>query len=86
MTKEDIFDHIQFLHANTTNGFYNYISQILLYNEDFRKALDELGLTYTTLNKRIIDNIKQYQKLNNLNFSMDLKVRGTAIVLKKLKK
>lgn len=86
ITKEDIFDHIQFLHINTTNGFYNYISQILLYNEDFRKALEELGLTYTTLNKKTIDNIKHHQKLNNLNFSIDLKVRGTAIVLKKLKK
>ena len=84
MTKEDIFDHLQFLHPDTTDGAINYITQLLLYNTDFKQFLDDLGLAHITLNKKTIDNIKQYQKEQNLKFTIDLKSGNKAIVLKNL--
>ena len=86
MTKEDIFDHLQFLHPDTANKFIDFITRLLLYDEDTKKVLDELGLAYITLNTKTINNIKKHQKEQDLKFSIDLKVRNTAIVLKKLLK
>lgn len=86
MTKEDIFDHLQFIHPDTTNGILNFITPFLLYNTDFKQYLDDLGLAHITLNKKIINNIKNYQKEQNLKFTIDLKPKNKAIVLKKLLK
>ena len=84
MTKEDIFDHLQFLYPNITNGIWSFITPLLLYNTDFKQVLDDLELAYITLNKNTIESIKKHQKEYELKFTIDLKPGNKAIVLKKL--
>ena len=94
MTKEDIFDYLQYLNTQRTikdeehneikKSFINFITSLLLYNTDTKEVLNDLGLVYTTLNNKIITNIKKYQKQHNLNFKVDFKSKMKVLVLKKL--
>ncbi len=94
MTVEEIFDHIQGLNVqrqirgedynNIYNNFINFIKSLLLYNTDTKKRLDELGFSYISLNSKIIENIKKYQKEQGFNFSISLKPKQKVVVLKKL--
>lgn len=94
MTVEEIFDHIQGLNVqrkikgeeynNIYNSFINFIKSLLLYNTDTKKRLDELSFTYISLNSKIIENIKNYQKEQGFNFSISLKPKQKVIVMKKL--
>ena len=91
---EEIFEHIQGLNVqrqirgedynNICNGFINFIKSLLLYNTDTKKRLDELGFTYISLNSKIIENIKKYQKEQGFNFHISLKPKQKVIVMKKL--
>ncbi len=94
MTVEEIFDHIQGLNVqrqikgenynNIYNSFINFIKSLLLYNTDTKKRLDELGFTYISLNTKIIENIKKYQKEQGFDFPISLKPKEKVIVMKKL--
>lgn len=96
MTKEDIFDHIQGLNTQRMikeqeynkvfDSFNNFISSLFLYNTDIKRALEELGLDYISLNKATIENIKKHQEKQGFKFSIDLKPRMKIIILKKLMK
>lgn len=94
MKVEEIFDHIQGLNVQRQirgeeynkicNGFINFIKSLLLYNTDTKKKLEELGFIYISLNSKIIQNIKNYQKEQGFNFPISLKPKEKAIVMKKL--
>lgn len=94
MTVEEIFDYIQGLNVQRQirgedynkicNGFINFIKSLLLYNTDTKKRLDELGFTYISLNSKIIENIKKYQKEQGFDFPISLKPKEKVIVMKKL--
>lgn len=96
ITKEEIFEHIESLNIqraikdeerNTINkGFINFITSLLLYNSDTKQVLKDLGLVYTTLNTKIIHNIKKHQKEHNFVFPFDLKPKMKLFVLKELLK
>ena len=96
MTKEDIFDYLQYVNTQRTikdeehneikKSFMNFITSLLLYNTDTKEVLNDLGLVYTTLNNKIITNIKKYQKEHDLNFNIDLKPKMKVLVLKELLK
>ena len=73
-------------HNKINQSFTNFITTLLLYNTNTRQVLKELGLVYTSLNKRIISNIKKHQKKHNLNFNLDLKSKKKVLVLKELTK
>ena len=91
---EEIFEHIQGLNVQRQirgeeynkicNGFTNFIKSLLLYNTDTKKKLEELGFIYISLNSKIIQNIKNYQKEQGFNFTISLKPKEKAIVMKKL--
>ena len=94
MTVEEIFDYIQDLNIKRKikgedynliyNTFINFIKSLLLYNTDTKKRLENLGFVYISLNSKIIQNIKKYQKEQGFSLSVDLKPRKKVIVLKKL--
>lgn len=94
MTVEEIFDHVQDLNIKRKikgedynviyNTFINFIKSLLLYNTDTKKRLENLGFVYISLNSKIIQNIKKYQKEQGFSLSVDLKPRKKVIVLKKL--
>ena len=96
ITKEEIIEELQGLntqrairgeeHNKINQSFTNFITTLFLYNTDTKQVLNELGLVYTSLNKKIISNIKKYQKKNNLNFNLDLKSKKKVLVLKELTK
>ena len=96
ITKEEIFEHIEFLniqraikdeeHNFINKGFKNFITSLLLYNSDTKQVLKNLGLVYTTLNTKIIHNIKKHQKEHNFVFPFDLKPKMKLFVLKELLK
>ena len=91
---EEIFEHIQGLNVQRQirgeeynkicNGFINFIKSLLLYNTDTKKKLEELGFIYISLNSKIIQNIKNYQKEQGFNFTILLKPKEKAVVMKKL--
>ena len=94
MTVEEIFDYVQDLNIKRKikgedynliyNTFINFIKSLLLYNTDTKKRLENLGFVYISLNSKIIQNIKKYQKEQGFSLSVDLKPRKKVIVLKKL--
>ena len=96
ITKEEIIEELQGLntqrairgeeHNKINQSFTNFITTLFLYNTNTRQVLKELGLVYTSLNKRIISNIKKHQKKHNLNFNLDLKSKKKVLVLKELTK
>lgn len=96
MTKENIFEHLEYLNTQRAikneeynkiyKGFMNFITSLLLYNTETKQVLKDLGLVYTTLNSKTIQNIKKHQKENNFNFSVDLRPKMKVIVLKELLK
>lgn len=96
ITKEEIVEDLQGLNTqrairgeeyNKINqSFTNFITTLFLYNTDTKQVLNELGLVYTSLNKKIISNIKKHQKKHNLNFNLDLKSKKKVLVLKELTK
>ena len=96
MTKEEIFEHIESLniqraikdeeHNTIYKGFINFITSLILYNSDTKQVLKDLGFVYTTLNTKIINNIKKHQKEQNFIFPFDLKPRMKLLVLKELLK
>ena len=96
MTVEEIFDYVQDLNIKRKikgedynviyNTFINFIKSLLLYNTDTKKRLGDLGFVYISLNSKIIQNIKKYQKEQGFSLSIDLKPRQKVIVLKKLLK
>lgn len=94
---EDIFDYIKQLNTDrASNGFkFNpvyakfilFIKDLLQYNSDTKKVLEELGLVYRSVNKEIIENIKEYQKKQGfIKLECDLKSRNRVIILKELEK
>ena len=94
MTVEEIFDYVQDLNIKRKikgeeynliyNTFINFIKSLLLYNTDTKKRLENIGFVYISLNSKIIQNIKKYQKEQGFSLSVDLKPRKKVIVLKKL--
>ena len=96
ITKEEIIEELQGLntqrairgveHNKINQSFTNFITTLFLYNTDTKQFLNELGLVYIKLNKKIISNIKKYQKKHNLNFNLDLKSKKKVLVLKELTK
>lgn len=97
ITKNMIFNYVKELNAyrkhyglnysKINNGFYNFISSLLLYNMQIKEVLEQEGLIYTTLNTKIIRNIEEYQKQNgiektthNLKPNMKIVVRKELIV------
>ena len=96
ITKEEIIEELQGLntqrairgeeHNKINQSFTNFITTLFLYNTDTKQFLNELGLVYITLNKKIISNIKKHQKQHNLKFNLDLKPKKKALVLKELTK
>ena len=94
MTVEEIFDYVQDLNIKRKikgedynviyNTFINFIKSLLLYNTDTKKRLENLSFVYISLNSKIIQNIKKYQKEQGFSLSVDLKPRKKVIVLKKL--
>jgi len=65
--------------------FSKFVSSLLLYNTEIKSLLEDEGLIYITLNTRIINNIKAYQKQNAIpDTSHNLKPNMRVIVLKKL--
>lgn len=66
-------------------SFNRFVSSLFLYNKEIAETLLELKLVYVRLNTRIINNIKQYQKQNNItDNTYILKPNMKVIVLKKL--
>ena len=66
-------------------SFNRFVSSIFLYNKEIAETLLELKLVYVRLNTRIINNIKRYQKQNNItDNTYILKPNMKVIVLKKL--
>ena len=96
MTKEDIFDYLQYINTQRTikdeehneikKSFINFITSLLLYNTDTKQVLKDLGLVYTTLNNKIINNIKKHQQKHNLNYNVELKSKMKVLVLGELLK
>lgn len=95
ITRKKIFNYIKELnnirkaeyrsYNKVYKGFYNFISSILLYNTEVKEVLESLGLSYTRLNTKIINNIKQYQNKNGIDDSKyNLKPNMKVIVLKSL--
>lgn len=67
------------------DGTKKFISSTLQNVPDVKKLLQELDLQYVLhLNEKTINKIRRYQKKNNVNTTETLKVRHSAIVLKKL--
>lgn len=66
-------------------SFTRFVSSLFLYNKEIAETLLELNLVYVRLNTRIINNIKQHQKQNNItDNTYILKPNMKVIVLKKL--
>lgn len=96
ITKEEIVEELQGLntqrairgeeHNKINQSFTNFITTLFLYNTDTKQVLNELGLIYTSLNKKIISNIKKHQQNNNSYFNLDLKPKNKVLVLKELTK
>ena len=96
ITKEEIIEELQGLntqrairgveHNKINQSFTNFITTLFLYNTDTKQFLNEQGLVYTTLNKKIISNIKKHQQNNNSYFNLDLKSKKKVLVLKELTK
>lgn len=64
--------------------FSKFVSSLLLYNTEIKSLLEDEGLIYITLNTKIINNIKAYQKQNEIPVTTNLKPNMRVIVLKKL--
>lgn len=96
ITKEEIFEHVESInvqraikdeeHNKINKSFISFITSLILYNTDTKSVLEELGLVYTTLNNKIINNIKQHHTEQGLNFSIDLKPKMKVLILKELLK
>ena len=96
ITKEEIFEHVESInvqraikdeeHNEINKSFTNFITSLLLYNTDTKHVLEDLGLVYTTLNNKIINNIKKHQQKHNLNFNVELKSKMKVLILKELLK
>ena len=98
ITIDEIFTQIEFLNENRKikgleynpiyKNFIYFIKDMLRYNSDTIKVLKELGFVYTSINKSIINNIENYQKINIIEYRYtdDLKSRNRIIILKKLLK
>lgn len=94
---EDIFEHIKLLNMDrASNGFkfnpvysdfISFIKDLLQYNSYTKAILEELGFAYRSVNKEIIENIKEYQvKQGFTKINCDLKSRKRVIILKELEK
>ena len=67
------------------NSFSKFVSSLLLYNTDVKSLLEDEGIIYITLNTKIINNIKDYQKQQQIqDTSHLLKPNMKVIVLKTL--
>ena len=98
ITIDEIFTQIEFINENRKikgleynpiyNNFIYFIKDLLRYNSDTIKVLKEQGFVYTSINKSIINNIENYQKINIIDYRYtdDLKSRNRIIILKKLLK
>lgn len=95
ITKDKIFDYVRSLNAyrkqygvnysKIKKGFYNFISSLLLYNDELKVVLEQQGLIYTGMNTKIIRNIEQYQKQNGISNPIhNLKPNMRVVVLKEL--
>lgn len=96
ITIDEIFEDIQYKNElrKSKGEDFNYISEkfdcfirdLLNYNSDTKKLMEKLGIKYTTVNKNIIKNIKEYQKKNGLKAEItgNLKSNNKVIVLKEL--
>ena len=66
-------------------SFYRFVSSLFLYNNEVKEILEQLDLSYINLTTQIIQNIKLYQKQNDIpNTTNTLKPNQKVIVLKKL--
>ena len=95
ITKNKIIHEVKLLNANRKqnrepynhikNSFSKFVSSLLLYNTDVKSLLEDEGLIYITLNTKIINNIKAYQKQQQIqDTSHLLKPNMKVIVLKTL--
>lgn len=95
ITRNKIIHEVKLLNANRKqnrepynhikNSFSKFVSSLLLYNTDVKSLLEDEGIIYTTLNTKIINNIKAYQKQQQIqDTSHLLKPNMKVIVLKTL--
>ena len=95
ITRNRIIHEVKLLNANRKqnrepynhikNSFSKFVSSLLLYNTDVKSLLEDEGLIYITLNTKIINNIKAYQKQQQIqDTSHLLKPNMKVIVLKTL--
>lgn len=95
ITRNKIIHEVKLLNANRKqnrepynhikNSFSKFVSSLLLYNTDVKSLLEDEGLIYITLNTKIINNIKAYQKQQQIqDTSHLLKPNMKVIVLKTL--
>lgn len=95
ITRNKIIHEVKLLNANRKqnrepynhikNSFSKFVSSLLLYNTDVKSLLEDEGIIYITLNTKIINNIKAYQKQQQIqDTSHLLKPNMKVIVLKTL--
>ena len=95
ITRNRIIHEVKLLNANRKqnrepynhikNSFSKFVSSLLLYNTDVKSLLEDEGIIYITLNTKIINNIKDYQKQQQIqDTSHLLKPNMKVIVLKTL--
>ena len=95
ITRNKIIHEVKLLNANRKqnrepynhikNSFSKFVSSLLLYNTDVKSLLEDEGIIYITLNTKIINNIKDYQKQQQIqDTSHLLKPNMKVIVLKTL--
>ena len=77
------FKSIKEIFQYLMNG-YKYELKTVTTKRGDQKRLENLGFVYISLNYKIIQNIKKYQKEQGFSLSVDLKPRKKVIVLKKL--
>lgn len=74
-------------YSHIKNSFSKFLSSLLLYNQNIKSLLEDEGLIYISLNTKIINNIKAYQKQQKIqDTSHILKPNMKVIVLKNLTK
>lgn len=95
ITRDIIIHNVEMLNAfrrqnrepysHIKDSFSKFLSSLLLYNQNIKSLLEDEGLIYITLNTKIINNIKAYQKQQKIqDTSHILKPNMKVIVLKNL--
>ena len=89
----DIVEYIEWLNSKKLanipihRNFETFIKEVLMYNTDVKKVMKENGFEYRTINKNIIENVRNYQESQGQYIiTTGLHSRGKGIVLTELTK